>query len=130
MKSPTTYSLAQAARECALDPKTLAKRLAAAGIPTNGGRRFSLAEIVRGFSHRQELDEARTREQRAKADLAEMHRAQQMGTLGSLADLREIMADYWTRSRVAIESADFLSDTQKRKTSAMLNAIKLDESGS
>lgn len=67
IENQPTFSLSQASREAGIDRETLAKRLVAAKIETHAGRRYTLGEILRAMSTRQEFDAAKLEEQKYRA---------------------------------------------------------------
>ena len=121
-----------------LNGRTIMRFLDQAGVPAVKGEGYDVRAATEAIiTHYREASEkakgAREadidRARAADAETAELRAAQMRGTLANKDDVVSMMADYFARSRVAIETADFLTDPQRKRLFAKLNAIKLSEGG-
>lgn len=97
------WTAAQAAKEWGLDPKTMAKRIRAAGLDVAKGKKYSTAEITQAVVGDKQSEQIR--EIRARADLLELERRQKEGEVVDCAAMEKRIADVFAPLRSALLSA-------------------------
>ena len=106
------WTVGMASAEFDLDPKTLRKRLRAAGITAGDDGRYSTAQLVQAVSG--DLRYEQTRETRARADRLEMELAKERGEVIHRERVFQFLENIFIAVKMKILGSS-LSELEKEK---------------